>query len=212
MEPRNRCQGINSASLYSLAGRYDNPVPSRCLAPMEFLKIPARYNNPIPPRFLAPIDYLKIPALNPKYESNSLTWQTPVIPWDTFCISYRTLALSYRKSGYKHMESFCSLYYMDFLFLFIDSSYASQNLFYPCYSKTRIVNSQLTIEGNMYTCTEYKKGNKMTKVRSIVIYWSTVRFFVCRGRGGRFPFPVGKIRTVLLRWPEIRLQYSRSEC
>jgi hypothetical protein len=41
MEPRNRCQGINSASLCSLAGPYDNPIPSRCLAPIDFLKIPA---------------------------------------------------------------------------------------------------------------------------------------------------------------------------
>jgi hypothetical protein len=41
MEPRNRCQGINSASLCSLAGRYDNPIPTRCLAPIDFLKIPA---------------------------------------------------------------------------------------------------------------------------------------------------------------------------
>jgi hypothetical protein len=41
MEPRNRCQGINSASLYSMAGRYDNPIPTRCLAPIDFLKIPA---------------------------------------------------------------------------------------------------------------------------------------------------------------------------
>jgi hypothetical protein len=41
MEPRNRCQGINSASLCSLAGRYDNPIPTRCLVPIEFLKIPA---------------------------------------------------------------------------------------------------------------------------------------------------------------------------
>jgi hypothetical protein len=41
MEARNRCQGINSASLCSLAGRYDNPIPSRCLAPIEFLQIPA---------------------------------------------------------------------------------------------------------------------------------------------------------------------------
>ncbi len=41
MEPRNRCQGINSASLCSLAGRYDNPIPSRCLAFIDFLKIPA---------------------------------------------------------------------------------------------------------------------------------------------------------------------------
>jgi hypothetical protein len=36
MEPRNRFQGMNSASLYSLVGRYDNPVPTRCLAPIDF--------------------------------------------------------------------------------------------------------------------------------------------------------------------------------
>jgi hypothetical protein len=31
---------MNSASLCSLAGRYDNPIPTRCLAPIDFLKIP----------------------------------------------------------------------------------------------------------------------------------------------------------------------------
>ncbi len=31
-EPRNRSQGIDSASLCSLAGRYDNPIPTRFLA------------------------------------------------------------------------------------------------------------------------------------------------------------------------------------
>jgi hypothetical protein len=41
-EPRNRFQGINSASLCNLAGRYDNPIPTRCLAPIDFLKIPAQ--------------------------------------------------------------------------------------------------------------------------------------------------------------------------
>jgi hypothetical protein len=34
----NRFQSINSASLWS---RYDNPIPTRCLAPIDFLKIPA---------------------------------------------------------------------------------------------------------------------------------------------------------------------------
>jgi hypothetical protein len=29
------------ASLCSLAGRYENPIPPRCLAPIDFLKIPA---------------------------------------------------------------------------------------------------------------------------------------------------------------------------
>jgi hypothetical protein len=42
---RLRFQGMNSASLFGLAGRYDNPIP---------------------PRFQAPIDCLKIPALNLK--------------------------------------------------------------------------------------------------------------------------------------------------
>jgi hypothetical protein len=41
MEPRNRFQGINSASLCSLAGRYENPIPTRFLAPLDFSKIPA---------------------------------------------------------------------------------------------------------------------------------------------------------------------------
>jgi hypothetical protein len=36
---------MNSASLCSLAGRYDNPIPARCLAPIDFLKIPALLNN-----------------------------------------------------------------------------------------------------------------------------------------------------------------------
>ncbi len=42
MEPRNRFQGMNSASLCSVAGRYDNPIPTRFLAPIDCLKIPAQ--------------------------------------------------------------------------------------------------------------------------------------------------------------------------
>ena len=41
MEPRTRFQGRNSASLCSLAGPYDNPIPPRCLAPIDSLKISA---------------------------------------------------------------------------------------------------------------------------------------------------------------------------
>ncbi len=44
MEPRNRIQEINSASLCSLVGRYDNPIPTRFLAPIDCLKIPAQYS------------------------------------------------------------------------------------------------------------------------------------------------------------------------
>ncbi len=43
MEPRNRFQGMNSASLCFLAaaGEYDNPIPTRFLAHIDCLKIPA---------------------------------------------------------------------------------------------------------------------------------------------------------------------------
>jgi hypothetical protein len=49
-EPKNRFQGTNSARLCSLAGRYDNPIPTRFLAPIDCLKIPAlnaSHNNPL---------------------------------------------------------------------------------------------------------------------------------------------------------------------
>jgi hypothetical protein len=42
MEARNRFQGNDSASLCSLAGRYDNPIPTRFLAPIDCSKIPAQ--------------------------------------------------------------------------------------------------------------------------------------------------------------------------
>ncbi len=43
MGPRNWFQGMDSASLCSLAGRYENPIPPLCLAPIDFLKIPAQF-------------------------------------------------------------------------------------------------------------------------------------------------------------------------
>ncbi len=42
-------QGINSASLCSQAGRYDNPIPNRFLARIDCSKIPAQVNEPPPP-------------------------------------------------------------------------------------------------------------------------------------------------------------------
>ncbi len=41
MGPRNWFQGMNFASLCSLAGRDDSPIPPLFLAPIDFLKIPA---------------------------------------------------------------------------------------------------------------------------------------------------------------------------
>ncbi len=44
-EPMNRFQGINSAGLCNLAARYDNPIPTRFLAPVDFfLQIPALFS------------------------------------------------------------------------------------------------------------------------------------------------------------------------
>ncbi len=40
-EPKHLFQVINSARLCSPAGRYDNPIPTRFLAPTDCLKIPA---------------------------------------------------------------------------------------------------------------------------------------------------------------------------
>ncbi len=47
MGPRNWFQEMNSARLCSLAGRYDNPIPPRFLAPIDFLKIPALAKFPL---------------------------------------------------------------------------------------------------------------------------------------------------------------------
>jgi hypothetical protein len=38
-----RSQGIDSASLCSLAGLYDNHIPTRFLVTIEYSKIPAQY-------------------------------------------------------------------------------------------------------------------------------------------------------------------------
>jgi hypothetical protein len=45
MDPKNRFQGTNSASLCGLAGRYDNPIPTRFLTPIDCLKISAQEKN-----------------------------------------------------------------------------------------------------------------------------------------------------------------------
>jgi hypothetical protein len=50
-EPRNRFQGINSVGLCSLAGRYDYPIPTRFLVPLDCSKIPAQRTTP-PPHFV----------------------------------------------------------------------------------------------------------------------------------------------------------------
>jgi hypothetical protein len=40
--PRNEFRQPKLGSMYP-GGRYENPIPPRCLAPIDFLKIPAQY-------------------------------------------------------------------------------------------------------------------------------------------------------------------------
>jgi hypothetical protein len=44
-EPKDRFQGTNSVRLCSLAVRYDNPISTRFLAPIDCLKIPALFSQ-----------------------------------------------------------------------------------------------------------------------------------------------------------------------
>jgi len=106
---------MNSASLCSLAGRYENPILPQCLAPIDFLKIPALAgwnDNHIPPRFLAPIDSLKIPALLcsdylPAIPFIAEDWNFKFNTFSSFCIdiSYKICCLQFCKdSNLPHLE------------------------------------------------------------------------------------------------------------
>jgi hypothetical protein len=63
-------QGMNSASLCSLAGRYDNPIPTRFLAPIDCFKIPAQNNFLVHrPYILATLDVRTVITENMAKES-----------------------------------------------------------------------------------------------------------------------------------------------
>jgi hypothetical protein len=47
-ESKDRFQGTNSARLCSLTGKYNSPIPTRFLAPVDCLKIPALFSLPLP--------------------------------------------------------------------------------------------------------------------------------------------------------------------
>jgi hypothetical protein len=55
----NQLAGIDPARLCSLAGRYDNPIPTRFLAPIDCSKIPAQYYIPSPLFFNPYFFYLR---------------------------------------------------------------------------------------------------------------------------------------------------------
>jgi hypothetical protein len=100
-EPRNRFQGISSSSLCSLAGRYDNPIPTRFLAPIDCLKIPA---------------LLSLASRTPFCFCNLLTNTSLFLQngfWPQFCSAlqlYTALYIEYMTSFYLefHLTPFCS--------------------------------------------------------------------------------------------------------
>ncbi len=59
MGPRNWFQGMNSASLYSLAGRYDNAIPPRFLALIDFFKNSSLADDGIVPVAEIPAELIK---------------------------------------------------------------------------------------------------------------------------------------------------------
>ncbi len=75
MGPRNWFQGMNSASLCSLAGRYENPIPPRCLAPIDFLKIPALVLLRLSIAGNTKYVYIKCTTVN--VPSSELDWDPP---------------------------------------------------------------------------------------------------------------------------------------
>ncbi len=94
MEPRNRFQGINSTSLCSLAGRYDNPFPTRFLAPVDCLKIPALtrpwqfwYMIHLMMENVLPYYPVYRLAKHLKYRSNSKCQPTVVVSWSVTCVN-----------------------------------------------------------------------------------------------------------------------------
>jgi hypothetical protein len=46
-----RIEGINTASIYSLAGQHDKPIPTWFLAPKDCLKIPAQESRNLKKKF-----------------------------------------------------------------------------------------------------------------------------------------------------------------
>jgi hypothetical protein len=66
MDLRNRFQGIDSASLCSPAGRYEIPIPTWFLAPIDCSKIPAQL------RALKTSTYLHIACIAPHFHKKKV--------------------------------------------------------------------------------------------------------------------------------------------
>ncbi len=78
-EPRNRFHGINSASLCSLGGRYDNPIPTRFLVPVNCSKSTDQLNqsDQTYPIYMYYFLSLFIKLLEMKYITYPVTWCKP---------------------------------------------------------------------------------------------------------------------------------------
>ncbi len=101
-EPRNRFQGIDFASLCNPASRYDNPIPTRFLVPIDCSKIPALYccsrgnvcmSQPVVPTpnysqgRQSCIMYIYAHRLRPDLEKMDTTFKTYKQEWAKFIIT-----------------------------------------------------------------------------------------------------------------------------
>jgi hypothetical protein len=86
-EPKNWLRGINSASLCSLAGRYDNPIPTRFLAPIDCSKILAQYTLEYVAR---PLEMFETIVFTQLWSKNNVILRafTPITPEVTDFVSF----------------------------------------------------------------------------------------------------------------------------
>jgi hypothetical protein len=94
MVPRNWFQGMNSASPCSLAGRYDNPIPSRYLAPIDFFKFPAQGS------VLKPVEHIAVKksstwAVTEEYYNDKKEKQIFLISWFQHCPNWQRQDATY---------------------------------------------------------------------------------------------------------------------
>ncbi len=110
-KPKNRFQGINSASLCSIAGRYDNLIPIRFQAPIDCFKIPAltfsvqMCNDDLYFVFLHLIFFMGIE----QYCNLAITYTTSKSDrYENFIASAISIILQFNQnSNYKPILNFC---------------------------------------------------------------------------------------------------------
>jgi hypothetical protein len=138
---RNWFQGMNSASLCSLAGRYDNHIPPRFLAPIDFFKnsssdvcqVPARFSTAFLLTHTAELSALKntstiyniiscylVTVIAANFFIRQILSQAEIACWDMAIIWFEKRKKL--KSAFAYFSSCFVLYFMLSIFLLEISS------------------------------------------------------------------------------------------